>query len=335
MQAGQFKAMLVEQAADGVFTRRIIARAIEQLPPGEVLIRVLYSSLNYKDALSATGHKGVTRHYPHTPGIDAVGMVVESASAEFAAGAAVVVTGFDLGMNTPGGFGQYIRVPAAWILPMPIGLLPRESMIYGTAGLTAALSVLRLGDYGVAPDSGEVLVTGASGGVGCIAVGILAKAGYTVVAASGKSEARPFLDDLGAAAVVTRAEVDDASGKPLLKERWAAVVDTVGGNILSSAIRATRYGGAVTCCGLVASAELALTVHPFILRGVSLLGIDSSRCSGAARARAWDMLAGPWRLERPERIAREVRLEDLAPEIDRVLAGRQIGRVVVKVHDGA
>lgn len=332
MAPGTYKAMLVEQTASG-FRRRIAARTIDQLPSGDVLVRVLYSSLNYKDALSATGHQGVTRRYPHTPGIDAAGVVTESTAPGIRVGDTVIVTGFDLGMNTSGGFGQYIRVPAAWVLSVPLGLTSRECMIYGTAGLTAALSLLRLEEHGLRPESGEVLVTGASGGVGCIAVGILARAGYSVVAASGKSEARPFLEDLGAKSVVARSEIDDASGKPLLKERWAAVIDTVGGNYLASAIRATRYGGAVTCCGLVASPELALTLHPFILRGVSLLGIDSASCPVQRRSVAWSRLAGAWRLERPERIMREVLLENLDPEIDRILAGRQLGRVVVNLQD--
>ncbi len=334
-QTTRFRAMVVEEDADGVFVQRLVTRSIEQLPPGELLIRVQFSSLNFKDALSATGHRGVTRHYPHTPGIDAAGIVIDSTAAAFAAGDAVIVTGFDLGMNTPGGFGQYIRVPASWAVPMPAGLTPRESMIYGTAGLTAALSILQLEDHGLTPQSGEVLVTGASGGVGCVAVGILAKAGYAVTAASGKSEAKPFLTDLGAREVISRAEIEDASGKPLLKERWAGVVDSVGGKILSSSIRATRYGGAVSCCGLVASAELALTVHPFILRGVSLLGIDSAYCPAALRARAWGKLAGVWNLAPRERIAREVRLEDVKEEVDRMLAGRQIGRVLVNIANHA
>ena len=332
MSADTYKAMLVEQSAGG-FTRRIAARAVEDLPPGEVLVRVRYSSLNYKDALSATGHPGITRRYPHTPGIDAAGTVVASSVGVIGVGDTVMISGFDLGMNTPGGFGQYIRVPAGWILPVPQGMTPRECMIYGTAGLTAALSLLRLEDHGLKPQNGEVLVTGASGGVGCMAVGILARAGYSVVAASGKDEAKVFLENLGASSVVKRGEVDDTSRKALLKERWAGVIDCVGGNILSSAIRATRYGGAVTCCGLVASAELALTVYPFILRGVSLIGIDSAACPAQMRTLAWSRLAGPWRLQRPERIMREVRLEDLDAEIDRILGGRQLGRVVVNLED--
>src|SRR5215510_3690096 len=266
-----FKALVVSEAAPKQFVRGIKQKTLSELPANEVLIEVEYSSLNYKDALSATGNKGVTRNYPHTPGIDAAGVVVESSNLTFEEGDEVIVTGFDLGMNTSGGFGRYIRVPASWILRLPGNLTLRESMGYGTAGFTAALCVLKLQAHGLTKDSGEVLVTGATGGVGSIAVGILAKAGFHVVAATGKTKERDFLTDLGAEEVITRAEADDSSGRPILKGRWGGVVDTVGGNILATAIKSTKEEGCVACCGNAMSADLAMSVFPFTLSGVSLL----------------------------------------------------------------
>ena len=250
-------------------------KEFSDLPAGELLIEVKYSSLNYKDALSASGNKGVTRKFPHTPGIDAAGVVATSSTSQFGAGDQVIVTGFDLGMNTAGGFGQYISVPASWAVKVPQGMTLKESMAYGTAGLTAALCVMRLMAFGLTKDSGEVLVTGATGGVGSVAVGILAKLGFNVVAATGKTDEKDFLTQLGAKAIISRDEANDTSGRPLQKGRWAGVVDAVGGNILATAIKSAKYGGLVAACGNAMSADLAVSVYPFILRGVSLLGVDS------------------------------------------------------------
>ena len=326
-----FEALVVHEMEDGTFRRQIERRSLADLPPGEVLVRVHYSSLNYKDALSATGHRGVTRRYPHTPGIDAAGVVESSDSDAFQPGEPVVVTSYDLGMNTPGGWGRYIRVPAEWVVPLPTGLTLRESMILGTAGFTAALSVHRLQHEGVTPDRGAVLVTGASGGVGSLAVGILHRIGYRVVAATGKAEAEPFLRDLGAAEVVPRQQVLDDSPRPLLKGRWAGVVDTVGGAYLASVLKAVQLHGAVTCCGLVASAEFSTTVYPFILRGISLLGIDSQSCPMPLRRELWQKLAGAWKPASLERLVVERTLAELEPEIRRILQGGQRGRVLIRL----
>ena len=327
-----FKAMVVEETAQGDFDRRIKDRSIDSLPDGDVLIAVKYSSLNYKDALSATGNKGVTRSYPHTPGIDAAGTVTESRSPDFSAGDPVIVTSYDLGMNTSGGFGQFIRVPAEWVVPLPESLSVYESMVYGTAGFTAGLSIFKMVAGAIEPDAGPILVTGASGGVGSLAVGILAQAGYQVTAVSGKSEGRQFLEALGAAEVITREEACDTSGRPLLKGLWAGVIDTVGGDILATAIKSTLQDGIVSCCGNVAGPKLNTTVFPFILRGVSLLGIDSQNCPMALRRQIWQKLANEWKLTALERLTTEIPLDALDHHIDLILKGEQKGRVVVNLE---
>jgi len=326
-----FKAMIVNETADKQFVREVKQKTLSELPANEVLIKVRYSSLNYKDALSATGNKGVTRNYPHTPGIDAAGVVAESSNLAFEEGDEVIITGFDLGMNTSGGFGGYIRVPASWILRLPGNLTLKESMAYGTAGFTAALCVLKLQAHGLTKGSGEVLVTGATGGVGSIAVGILAKAGFHVVAATGKTEEKDFLTRLGAEQVISRAEANDNSGRSMLKSRWAAVVDTVGGNILATAIKSTKYEACVACCGNAMSADLALNVFPFILRGVSLLGVNSVEMPIGDRLLAWQKLAQDWKLDLSGDLVSECSLEELSPKIDRILKGGIRGRVVVNL----
>lgn len=324
-----FKAMVVTETADRKFVREVIRKNLADLPGGELLIEVKYSSLNYKDALSATGNKGVTRSYPHTPGIDAAGVIAESSNPNFKAGDQVVVTGFDLGMNTSGGFSRYIRVPVAWAIKLPENLTLKESMVYGTAGLTAALCVLSMEGHGLKPSQGEVLVSGATGGVGSLGVAILARSGYHVVAASGKETAKEYLTRLGAKEVISREAANDTSGRPLLKARWAGVLDTVGGNILATAIKSTKYGGLVAACGMVASPELSLTVFPFILRGVSLLGIDSVECSMERRLKAWNKIAGEWKLENLDLLYSECSLENLGDKIEAILKGRITGRIVV------
>ena len=331
MKKQSFKALVVAEAGEKQFTRGIQERTLDDLPQGKVVIRVHYSSLNYKDALSATGNRGVTRKYPHTPGIDAAGIVVEAADCAFKSGDQVLVTSYDLGMNTSGGYGQYIRVPADWVVPLPAGLSLRESMIFGTAGFTAGMSVEAL-IARIRQEDGEVLVTGATGGVGSIAVAILAGLGYRVVAASGKAEAHDFLRGLGALRIIGREEAVDGSGRPLLKGRWAGVVDTVGGDILATAIKTTHPSGIVTCCGNVASPDLPLTVFPFILRGVCLQGIDSQNCPMDQRRRVWEKLAGEWKIKQLGGLCREITLDQLDENITLILQGKQRGRVLVNME---
>jgi acrylyl-CoA reductase (NADPH) len=331
MEDRTFKAMVVSEVGDKKFERTVTERRISDLPDGDVIVRVSHSSLNFKDALSATGNPGVTRKYPHTPGIDAAGEVADSSSPDFSPGQPVIVTSYDLGMNTDGGFGQYIRVPAGWVIPMPGGLDAPTAMGYGTAGLTAALSILELVEGNVRTDSGDVLVTGATGGVGCMAVAILAKLGYSVTAVTGKADAHGFLTDIGAARILSREAAVDDSKRPLLKGQWAGVVDTVGGEPLATALRATLPYAVVTCCGLVASPFFKTSVFPFILRGAKLVGIESAECPMDTRLKAWRHLASDWRLDDMSGMIRTVGLTDLDPEIDRILKGGQTGRVVVRL----
>jgi putative YhdH/YhfP family quinone oxidoreductase len=323
-----FKAMVVSETAEKTFGREIKQKALGDLPAGELIIEVKYSTLNYKDALSATGNKGVTKKYPHTPGIDAAGVVADSTTKSFGVGDQVIVMGYDLGMNTSGGFGQFISVPSTWAIKLPQGLSLKDSMSYGTAGLTAALCVIRLMASGLSKDSGEVLVTGATGGVGSVAVAILAKLGFNVVAATGKVTEQAFLTGLGAKTIISREEANDTSGRPLQKPRWAGVVDTVGGNILATALKTAKHGGLVTACGNAMSADLNVNVFPFILRGVSLLGVDSVEIPMRSRQMTWSKLAGEWKINLAGLVT-EVSLEELNPKIDEILKGGIRGRVVV------
>lgn len=325
-----FKAFLVSQTDNNYCTANIVEKGLYELPPGDILIRVHYSSLNYKDALAAQGHPGVTKKFPHVPGIDAAGEVVSSGVPQFKAGDRVIVTGFDLGMNTWGGFAEYISVPADWVVPLPNGMTLRESMIFGTAGLTAALCIHALEKNGIEPEKGEVLVTGATGGVGSIAVAILAKLGYSVAAVTGKPSQDSYLKMLGASTVISREEIEDISGKPLLKERWAGAIDTVGGDTLAAVIKSMKYCGSVAACGLVGGANLQMTVYPFILRGVNLLGIDSVKCTIRNRQPIWEKLASDWKPASLEAIATTVTLEQLPDKIEAILRGENVGRVLVE-----
>lgn len=326
-----YKAFYIQQKDDDSFQQLIVQRDTADLPANEVLIRVQFSSLNFKDAMSAHGNKGVTREFPHQGGIDAAGIVEESASGDFKAGDKVIVTGYDLGMNTAGGLAQYIRVPAAWVLPCPRGLNPKHSMLFGTAGLTAQLCINKLTQMGVTPDKGQVLVTGATGGVGSIAVALLANAGYEVVASSGKADQSDMLKTIGAREVIDRGELSDANPRPMLKERFAGAVDVVGGDTLGNVIKSLRAGGSVACCGLVQSAAFEATVLPFILRGVNLLGVDSVNIPLCAKQAAWKQLARCARLDSIARLNTTISLKQVPEALGKLFTGGMTGHTMVKV----
>lgn len=327
METTRFQALVVEEARPKEFSRSIKERVISDLPKGDVLIQVKYSSLNYKDALSATGSPGVTRVYPHTPGIDGAGVVKDSQSPLFGKGDQVIVTSYDLGMDTDGGFGQYIRVPAEWVVPLPTKLSLEESMILGTAGFTAAMSVAKIA-AGADKTRGPILVTGATGGVGSLACAILAKLGYEIAAVSGKPDTG-FLKDLGVKQVIAREAFLENTKPPMLKAKWAGVVDTVGGEILATAIKATLPDGVITCCGNVASPDLPINVFPFILRGVSLFGIDSQHCPMDLRKKLWHHLSSEWKPDNLDSLAEKVGLDSLSDRIDLILKGQLSGRTLV------
>ncbi|WP_461534615.1 oxidoreductase [Spongorhabdus nitratireducens] len=328
-----FKALWVEQPEhDSVPEVSVITRSTSDLPAGELLVRVEWSSLNFKDALSVKGNRGVTKQYPHTPGIDAAGYVEVSDSPQFKPGDAVIITGYDLGMNTAGGFGGYIRVPAEWAVALPEGMSLKDSMAYGTAGLTAALCLEKLETAGMKPGPGDIFVTGATGGVGSLSISMLSGLGYSVAASTGKLEHAQYLTSLGATKIVDRETISDGAEKALLKEQWAGAIDTVGGDILFNVIKSLKYGASVACCGMVSSPSFGATVFPFILRNVNLLGVDSARQPAEARQRVWSRLAGDLKLKNLDRITTEVDLHQLPDAIEQIFRARQIGRVVLR-HD--
>lgn len=328
----QFSCILVEKDAHGEVSCRKTSRKLQELPAGEVLIRVCYTSLNYKDALAVTGHRGVNKLFPLIPGVDAAGIVVQSGVYEFVPGDPVIVTGYDMGAGRWGGWAQYVRVPCEWVVPLPKGLELRESMIYGTAGLTAALGVNALQRHGVGPNAGKIVVTGASGGVGCLAVAILAKLRYHVVAVTGKPAAGDFLASLGAAEIVPREAFLDVSDRPLLSRAWAGGVDTVGGRVLGTLLRATANDGCVACCGMAGGTDLPVTVYPFILRGVTLAGIDAAWCPLELRRQMWEKLSGDWKPERLHLTAEVVPYDRLPEYAQPILAGGITGRIAAHVE---
>ncbi|MCK5681453.1 YhdH/YhfP family quinone oxidoreductase [bacterium] len=327
----EFKALLVEQPEKKVFNRSIVTRTLDDLPEGELVVKVHYSSLNFKDALSSVGNPGVTRNFPHTPGIDAAGEVVSCADGSFQPGDQVIVTSYDLGMETDGGFGQLIRVPSKWALKLPEGLSLKESMMLGTAGLTAALSVHQLMESGVTPEQGPVLVTGATGGVGSLAVAMLAKIGFTVTAVTGKLEETPYLEGLGAAQIIDRETLLKGNDRPMLKPTWAGVVDCVGGDLLAAAIKSAQYDGVVTCCGLVASIDIPINVFPFILRGVRLIGIDSAECPMERRIQVWKRLANELKLDNLTEMVDEITLAGVEEKVQLMLKGGMKRRALVNL----
>ena len=326
----KFKA-LVSSELNKKYESRVQSRTIQDLPEGDVLIKVYFSSLNYKDALSAIGNKGVSRNYPHTPGIDAAGIIETSESENFKAGEEVIVTGYDLGMNTSGGFSEYIRVPSEWVVKKPDGISLSESMALGTAGLTAGLCVRKLLNHKLTPDSGKLFVTGATGGVGIVALMLLSSLGFEVVAITGKLESQDMLKKYGASEVITREDLDQPLISPLQKSVYAGGVDAVGGNVLSNLLCATSQRAAIACCGMVNGADLNTSVFPFILRGLSLYGVDSAETEIGIKEEVWKNFSSVWKLEDLENEIKEISLSDLPAEIDTILKGQQIGRIRVKI----
>lgn len=326
-----FEAYRIEELEEKRYTAKRIRASLSDLPAGEVLVRVQYSSLNYKDVLSWSGNRGITRNYPHTPGVDAAGVVETSEVEGFAHGDEVIVTGFDMGMNTWGGFSQYVRVPAKWVVKKPSGLTLEEAMTLGTAGFTAAQCALLFEQLGKKPDDGPILVTGATGGVGSVAVSLLSHLGYEVVAATRDPANTEFLESIGASSVIPTSEVIDESKRPMLKGRWAGVVETVGGPLLETAIRSTKRRAVVTFCGMIASAELNTSVFPFILRGLRLIGIDSAECPLDQKVALWNKLAGDWKPAKLAELRVSKDFDDIPDMIELMKAGDTRGRVVFKV----
>ena len=327
----EYKALVVNEV-NAAFEQTIQTLHIDNLPKGDVLVKVHYSSINYKDALSATGNKGITKKYPHTPGIDAAGEVVSSLDDKFKEGDKVIVTGYDLGMNTSGGFGQYIRVPSEWVVQLPEGLSLKESMIIGTAGFTAGISVLRLSAL-VKPSDGKILVSGATGGVGSVALSLLSKLGYQTVAISGKETEYHFLRKLGAIEILPRADFQEVDKRPMLSAQYAGAIDTVGGPILENILKTLQPLGAVTTCGSVSATQLNMTVFPFILRGISLIGISAQNYPGALREPLWVKLATDWKPDNLLELYTEIRLEDIPETVALILQGKLKGRTIVNMLD--
>ncbi len=327
-----FKALEASEE-NGRFKLSVIEKKLEDLPKGDLLIKVEYSSLNYKDAMSASGIPGVTRNYPHTPGIDATGEIVESEVGDFKEGDKVIVTGYDLGMNTSGGFGEYIRVPAGWAIHLPKGLSTKHSMSLGTAGLTAGLSIHALDNFReyLGFKDTKSVVTGSTGGVGSLAVMLLSKLGSEVTAVTGKKDKSDFLSLIGASNILSREELVETTKKPIGKSLWDLGVDVVSGETLSLLLTSLSPGGAVACSGLVGGPSFESSIFPFILRGNALIGIDSVEIPLKEKAHIWEHFASDWVLDHLDEITKEVSLVDLEAEIQSILSGSQVGRVLVKI----
>jgi acrylyl-CoA reductase (NADPH) len=325
-------AALVVNKAEADFSVNIQKLTLADLPEGEVLIRVHYSGVNYKDSLATIPNGNIVSTYPFVPGIDLAGVVVSSEDPSFQEGDEVIATSYEIGVSHFGGYSEYARIPAKWIVPLPKGLSLKEAMIIGTAGFTAALSVQRLEENNVYPEKGKVLVTGATGGVGSFAVGILSNLGYQVEASTGKESEHEYLKNIGATTIVSREEVFDGKIRALAKQKWAAAVDPVGGEPLAAILSQIEYGGSVAASGLTAGTKLPTTVFPFILRGVNLLGIDSVNCPMETRSKIWNRLATdfkPTNLE--DFIQQEITLEQLPDVLPSLLKGQARGRTIVKL----
>ncbi len=322
-----FNALVLDQV-DGKTTATVRQLTRADLPAGDVLVQVAYSSLNYKDGLAVTGLGKIVRSFPLVPGIDLAGTVVESATDRYQVGDQVILTGWGVGEKYWGGYAQYAQVNADWLVPLPAGLTAQQAMIIGTAGLTAMLCVMTLAEAGITPESGEVLVTGAAGGVGSIAVALLAQRGYNVVAVTGRPETHDFLSQLGAKRFISREEMSQPA-RPLETQRWAGAVDVVGGDILARIVAEMDYNGAVAACGLANSFKLNTTVMPFILRNVSLRGVDSVSCPFTRRTQAWQNLANELPAAVYQAIAHVIALPAVPQAAQDIIAGKIQGRVLI------
>ena len=325
-----YRAFVVNENDSGSYEAELKTLSSSDLPDGDVLIRVEYSSLNYKDALSFSGNKGVTRKFPHTPGIDSAGKVLSSNDASFTEGEDVLVVGYDLGMNTPGGFGEIISVPKEWVIKLPQELSMSESMAWGTAGFTAALCVKKLLQNGLTKDQGPVLVSGASGGVGSIATMLLSKLGFEVHALTSKVDDVAFFDAIGASKIVPLTDFMNQPARPMLKPIYSSAVDIAGGEVLATMVKCIKYGGSVACCGLVDSVALNTTVLPFILRGINLLGVDSVELPLPEKQAMWNTIAKEWELPGLLGNCQVIGPELLAQSLQSILAGQAKGRFVLK-----
>jgi alcohol dehydrogenase len=323
---------LITSEENKTFINSIEKKDISDLPENDTLIKVKYSSLNYKDALSASGNKGVTRNFPHTPGIDAAGVVETTSGNKFKSGDEVIVTGYDMGMNTYGGFGEYIKVPQEWIVKKPKNLSLSESMAFGTAGLTAGLCLRKLLAHGLKPEDGDVFVSGVTGGVGIISLMLFKKLGFNVTAITGKLDQEEFLKNLGANQVIDRNSLDLDLISPLQKPIYSGGIDAVGGKILSNLICSTSQRAAIACCGMVGGLALDTSIFPFILRGLTLFGIDSAESLIDVKDEIWNNFSSSWKIENIDQNIKNISLDELPDEIDKILKGNQIGRVRI-VYD--
>lgn len=327
-----FSALLVEKSGEAKVSAAVQQLTEDQLPSGNVTVAVEYSTVNYKDGLCLQPNNGLVREYPHVPGIDLAGTVEASADPRFKPGDKVVLTGWRVGETHWGGFSQKARVNADWLVPLPDGLTTRQAMAIGTAGFAAILAVVALEDHGLQPDQGEVLVTGAAGGVGSIATAILGNLGYEVAAVTGRPETEEYLKSLGASRIVARSEIDTVSKKPLESETWAGCVDAVGGEMLARVLGQLKYGGSVAAVGLAGGAKLPTSVIPFLLRGVNLLGIDSVMQPYENRTRAWQRIANDLPLEKLDAMIHSATLAEVPTLATEILNGKIRGRVVVDVN---
>lgn len=328
--AATFRAFVVNKTNDG-FTAGFQELTQADLPAGEVLVRVAYSSVNYKDGLASIPEGKIVRNYPFVPGIDLAGTVVESSDPQYKEGDEVLATGYELGVSHYGGFSEYARVKSAWLVPLPAGLTLKETMYYGTAGFTAALSMHQLEQMGLKPANGPVLITGATGGVGSIAIGILKRRGYTVVASTGKESEHAYLKQLGADDIISRAVTSAESNRPLEKEQWAGSIDAVGGSTLAYLLRTTKHSGSIAACGNTGGANFNTSVFPFILRGVNLLGIDTANCPMPLRRELWEHLTSDYRPSMLTSIGHEMSFSELPDALATILKGGMRGRAVITI----